>query len=279
MTNRQGPRFDNHPAWVMKHRFNEGVTAYAVVFSVRSGSTLLCEDLTTACMGWPQEFFQHGHGYPHSEFLGYTASDLCDYLWKITDGCLNKLFGFKLNWYQAYTLQTVVRQVYGTETDLLLSAIFPDLKVVYAVRRDKVLQAISAWRAERTNVWHRRVDDSVTPGKAPNPLPPYEFDYILLKLKQILAEGWIWEQQFVGLGIEPITIVYEDYIQDRAAGVRRIASSLHAEVPSDYLPSQWLVRMQDDYSLEIRSRFLNDLRRTNGSLMDRFEQHFTFSDR
>jgi hypothetical protein len=58
-----------------------------------------------------------------------------------------------------------------------------------------------------------------------------------------------------------------------------VAESLQREIPGDYVPSQWLIRLQDDYSLEIRSRFLNDLKRNNGRLLDRFEQHFTFSDR
>jgi LPS sulfotransferase NodH len=270
---------DEHPEAAMARRIGDGLTVYAVIFSVRCGSTLLCEDLTTAGLGWPCEFFQHSHGFPQGEFLGYTAVDLCDYLKKITNDAPNRLFGFKVNWYQAYTLQTALRQVYGTETDLLLSSLFPGLRVIYAVRRDKVLQAISAWRAERTNVWHRRVDETAETGGGTKNLPAYDFEYIRLKFNQILAEEWIWEQQFAYLGVEPLTIVYEEYIQNRVAGVRRVAESLQREIPGDYVPSQWLIRLQDDYSLEIRSRFLNDLKRNNGRLLDRFEQHFTFSDR
>ncbi len=269
--------FSNHPAWVAAYHASLGTISYVIVFSIRCGSTLLCEDITLAGLGAPAEYFQGELGYPLEPFLGYSPTDFCDYLGQLLDGAPNRIFGFKLGWYQAYTIQWILRHPYHTESDLLLSAIFPDRKVIYNVRQDKVLQAVSSWRAEQTGLWHQRNGPGVA-SQARAPRPPYDFPQLKLKFSQILGEDWIWRKQFAALGLDPLTITYEDHVANRIGAVRQVANLLGRELPPGFRPSDSLVRLADDYSLDLKARFLRDLRTSDHILLDRFEQHFTFSD-
>jgi len=68
-----------------------------------------------------------------------------------------QVFGFKVSWEQAHILCCRLRaEGVGDSSDAFdLRFIFPDLRFVHVLRKDKVAQAVSAWRAYASGIWHK----------------------------------------------------------------------------------------------------------------------------
>ena len=79
-------------------------------------------------------------------------------------------------------------------------------------------------------------------------------------LERIVVEEWLWHDCFERLGVSPLTIVYEEYVTDRAGHLDRIADYLGVPRPTVPLGDRLQV-MRDDWSDEIIGRFVSDLGR------------------
>lgn len=140
---------------------------YLIAFTVRSGSTLLCEYLSANGLGKPVEFFQYPYGVANRRIydsVGVRPDDFQGYLRAVTEQFSpNGIFGAKLAWDHKNVLLEECRRHGLAATDV--SDLFPGVQWIYLKRRDKAAQAISAWRAVQTGRWH-----SVEPeSKAPRP--------------------------------------------------------------------------------------------------------------
>jgi LPS sulfotransferase NodH len=229
---------------------------YCLCFAIRSGSTLLCADLQAAGLGAPTEYFQPRQGAPRMEFLGITAASLQEYLLTIVRRSPPPFFGFKISWEQAATLCKNLERECGLATHHDLRTVFPGLQFIHIRREQKALQAISAWRAVTSNVWH------VAQGNgrpAPGREVAYDFEAIKPYFFQVVSEDWLWRLHFERLGVQPFTLCYEEYIRDRRGAVRAIAEYLGAVLPPDFQLSDTLAMMRDEYSLELERQFLEDL--------------------
>lgn len=162
-------------------------TAYLVLASQRSGSTLLVESLrATGCAGKPQEFFQHLPStgmapQPREWFAGVDDESILRLLDPLKPGTPdtatpvewregirrsgltpNGVWGGKLMWNQTplllhraaglpdrsgNDLRSAIRDVIGSEP-----------LYVHVYRPDVVSQAVSFWRALQTQVWQGRPD-------------------------------------------------------------------------------------------------------------------------
>jgi LPS sulfotransferase NodH len=100
---------------------------------------------------------------------------------------------------------------------------FPNLRVVYIERRDIAAQAVSLFRAQQRNFWHRR------PGQAAS-APAVEEHFDLPRLRVIMAELQAekrsWEAWFTAQGISPLRLRYEDFETDVNAALRVLAAAL-----------------------------------------------------
>lgn len=162
-------------------------TAYLVLASQRSGSTLLVESLrATGVAGEPQEFFQYlpttsMSPQPRQWFVDAEDESILRLLDPLDDGkpdlappeiwrdyirtvgrTPNGIWGGKLMWNQTPLLLQRAAGLPDREGDGLLASIRAvvgsDPVLVYVHRPDVVSQAVSFWRAVQTRVWRGRPD-------------------------------------------------------------------------------------------------------------------------
>jgi trehalose 2-sulfotransferase len=147
----------------------------------------------------------------------------------------------------------------------LLASVFPRLRYIRLIRRDKVRQAVSLWRAIQT--WQWREDG---PSGVPEPEGErgadgaplrYSFDALDQLREGLEAEERWWDGYFAAAGIEPLTIFYEDFADQHDRAVRGILRYL--EIPFDDdrpLPSPSMRRQSDGRSHEWVERFRTEAR-------------------
>lgn len=207
-----------------------------VVFSVRSGSTLLCNHLADAGLGRPTELFQE-HMYPTD------AAGAGRYLAEQVEATAGDVFAFKIAWTQAWELRRRLAGPSQRPDDVSLPDMFPNLRIVHLKRRDKVSQAVSWWRALATGQWHVAPGDEVAPVDR-----PFDPEAAAAHLSRLLLEDLLWARQFDRWGVDVQDVTYEHFIADRAATVRAIAAGLGrgAAHVIDLRPS--LERMRDEWS-------------------------------
>lgn len=228
-----------------------GVTAYAVCFSVRSGSTLLCEDLRANGIGDPSEHFQSPLG--HGDFA--TAETFVEHL--VQTRAVGGHFGFKVSWEQAATLlAALVREGAALPGDDLHD-VFPGLRYVHLTREDKVHQTISYWRALRTGIWHRPTGGDVdTPGR-----PALDLRDASECFLQLCAEDVLWQRFFRDSGADALQLTYEAYVADRPGHLARLADHLGVGGGAPLALSDSLEVMADDWSRVAERELWDHLRR------------------
>lgn len=246
----QGPSIQSEPVGIGRELAESGKTFYCACFSIRSGSTLLAHDLRRWGAGVPAEPFQ-SPSYPAPSDENTAA-----YVLRIVHESPGDVFGFKATWGQIHTLLQRLRDENPTQDFEDLGAVFPEVRYLHLVRRDKVAQAVSAWRAIQTGVWHSPVGSSVDPGT-----PPYDFLAIRAQLLQILAEEWLWRSYFEQRGVPHLAVHYEDYAEHRSETLQGIVDWLGFGHPAP--PVQTLRVMRDEWSDEIATRVWRDLSRAS----------------
>jgi trehalose 2-sulfotransferase len=218
-------------------------TRYVIVFAVRSGSTLLCNDLTQAGLGAPTEHFQ-GNSVP-----GPVASYVERVI--VRDA---PVFGTKLSWEQTFALLRRLADEEQIRTFDLREAFGDDVRVVRIVRRNKIRQAISAWRAATSGVWH-----VPTTSLRDEPRPIFESGPLVALMMQLLAEDWLWERHLLDAGIDALTLAYEDYVADRAGTILEVARHIGRPLAT---PPQLVDRLQplaDRWTDLFEQRLLDEL--------------------
>ena len=113
-------------------------------------------------------------------------------------------------------------------------------------RRDTLGQAISWTRAYQTEQWFHSSGERRAVS--------YDEQTITQCLERIRrGEAW-WEEYFARRGITPLAMDYEDYAEDRRAGVRRILE--HFDLGYDDFELSAMRKQADEVSAEWRERFL-----------------------
>jgi LPS sulfotransferase NodH len=218
--------------------------SYLICSTPRSGSTLLCEALgATGVAGRPEEYYQHRRktGLPRRpleyfediespeihDILGeYTRVDdepslydprrfptYRDYLdWTIAQATTpNGVFGAKVMWGYFNGFVDSLRDVLGNAvlpTRAVLERTFPGLdRWIFMTRRDKPRQAISLWKAIQNWTWKREEGG----GPVIRHDLVYSFEAIHHLVRQLEQQERDWLAWFGQAGIEPRTVVYEDF--------------------------------------------------------------------
>jgi LPS sulfotransferase NodH len=242
------------------------VLSYLVCATPRSGSTLLCHLLDqTGVAGHPEEYFEdlrhsgrprrpHEYFDPerHANIIErlafrempdgperppsplWTPETYDQYLaWALEQGTTpNGVFGAKLMWGYLGDFATLLRGIEGMaglRVPVLLDRAFPGLRYVQITREDKVRQAVSLWRAVQTQAWRR---DAGSEG-GPRAEPVFSFRAINYLVRQLTAHDASWDAYFLGLGIEPLKITYEELANAREPVVRRVLDHLGIDAPAD----------------------------------------------
>jgi|1186.fasta_scaffold116568_2 LPS sulfotransferase NodH len=254
---------------------------YLVCATPRSGSTLLCEGLTTTGVaGRPDEYFEQLKETglprrPREYFWGLRSTEVLRLLppdsqldrqferipeWSRDDyshhfeAALRKgttdngVFGAKLMWGYFGDFRELMRGIprfAGMGDGSLLAAAFPGLRYVFVSRNDKVRQAVSLWRALQTLVW--RLERGASDDE---PMPEhrliYSFDAIDHLLAQLRRHEDAWRGFFFRTGQQPLQLFYEEIADDLEGSVRRVLDELGVEPPDDVEIERTSMRRQSD---------------------------------
>jgi LPS sulfotransferase NodH len=206
-------------------------TAYLVLASQRSGSTLLVESLrATGVAGEPQEFFQYLPNtsqapQPREWFADVEDESILRLLDPLDEGkpdlapatiwrdyirtvgrTPNGVWGGKLMWNQTPLLLGRAKDLPDRSGDGLLAAIRDvvgsDPVLVHVYRPDVISQAVSFWRAVQTRVWRGRPDPSR------DARAEYHAGAIAHVVKMLRAQEEGWRNWFAEENVEPIDVSY-----------------------------------------------------------------------
>ncbi len=203
-------------------------TSYLVCGTPRSGSSLLCEALeNTGVAGKPEEYFQPGNEVMWRKRWG--TSTYAGYLAHVIEQCTTPdgVFGVKMMWgYFDHFLHNVRRMPdYKNQrmpVHKMLQTIFPDLHYIWIKRRDTVRQAVSHAKAMQTNLWAVRGESPrLTTRK-----PEFSFMQIDFMVQEIKAHDAAWQRFFTENGIQPLVIIYEDFVSRYEETVRETLQRL-----------------------------------------------------
>jgi trehalose 2-sulfotransferase len=206
--------------------------SYLICCSERTGSTLLGNALiSTGIAGRPRSYFNRvAHYNPKMQRILGNAKDDDNYLDKVVVAATtpNGVFGAKVMWGYFNGFVTGLRWAVPGRQRLsvceLAPSVFPDLRYLSVTRRDKVRQAVSLWRALQTWSWS---SDQV-PAVGTEHLV-YSHAAIAHLIRDIEAHEYEWRAYFRECGVEPLTIVYEDFAGRYEETVRDILR--HLEIP------------------------------------------------
>lgn len=229
----------------------------ALAFSIRSGSELLCAHMKSRGWGLPAEYFQNPIGVAnrfHYEELAVNPGDFVGFLRRVADErSVGNRFAAKFTWDHKNALLAELSAHTGRK--LVWSDLFPRCRWIRIRRRNKVAQAVSAWRAAHSGQWRSDRTASVLT------LPEYDFFELLRFLQSLLVEDFNWERFFEQEQPESLLVYYEDFVRDRQHQLERIERHLGwpARGPVSEEPTFGIQR--DEFSQSIEARFGEDLDR------------------
>jgi LPS sulfotransferase NodH len=178
------------------------------------------------------------------EHLG--VADDSQYLGKVLQAAAtaNGIVGIKVHWHQFGALHAKVASAAAQRA--ALSSVFPNLKHIWLTRTNKIAQAISYYRASRTNLWHRRTIGSLDPSQAADAQFDYrEIDRLVALIHRFDAS---WSRYFAAVGITPLQIVYEDMVADFGGTVRAVLRHIGVNAEHIAIPTPTLQRQADALS-------------------------------
>ena len=207
-------------------------TSYTIWFSQRTGSTLLAQALaSTGIAGQPAEWLHHAEDSLAPPSTADAVS-LRQILWK-QGSTPNHVFGMKISFYEPFISRVFTLFKHLPECasrDLSRGEVwgfaFPNSQHIFMTRRNKIRLAVSWWKAIQSSEWHRRKGAKPAEADLAN---AYSFEAINhLLVESVLREAGI-QAFFTESGIQPLTIVYEDFIADYTGTVRSALAFLRLD--------------------------------------------------
>jgi trehalose 2-sulfotransferase len=238
-------------------------TSYLIFFTPRSGSYLLCEALTTSGLaGFPVEYFSAAQMDRLGKRWGISRqSDYLETLFR-NRTTANGVFGAKVTWrhFGAFVAKSRdIETCRALPPAVLASALLPDLRYVWLTRRDKLRQAISFSKALQSGVW------SLTgPALADRRDPQYDPASITSLLQRIKDDEMQIRTYFSDNGIEPFTVVYEDFVSRYEPTCAELLKYLGVQLPEEFrLVTPTLTQQRDSQTEEWAQRYEEEVLRNN----------------
>ncbi|MBI1352834.1 MAG: hypothetical protein GC160_00705 [Acidobacteria bacterium] len=129
-----------------------------------------------------------------------------------------------------------------------LAELLPPLRYIRITRRDVVSQAVSLAKAMQTGQWQF--------DKTPRTRTViYRREEISAQIRAIHSYNAGWARYFETLGVEPLHIVYEDFVDNYDSTMRAVFAYL--ELPPDPVPPPLLERQADEVSRAWVERYLH----------------------
>jgi LPS sulfotransferase NodH len=225
---------------------------YIICSSPRSGSTLLGDYLlTSGVAGVPYEYLNDSHIAAYAERIGRPITDLADYIGQVEmlRTTSSGVFGMKAHYRQTATIIN--------SRDMLVPFLRRFQKIIRIVRRNKLAQAVSAYRALKTGFWTRHHEE-LAAGLAPAEIA-YDASGIAEALANSIAEEKGWETAVAATGQKALVVAYEDLVANPDQTLEQVFTFL--EIPA-LLPIRLkskLERQGDGLNAAFATRFLADI--------------------
>ncbi len=203
--------------------------SYIICTSPRSGSTLLCQLLTSSGVaGVPKTPFHNAsvagaEGNAGRERVAEALSKAIDQGRGRSD-----IFGMRL---QMHSFRYFLDDLALLHPDLpgdraRLDKVFGPTLCLHLTRRDKLAQAVSYVRASQTGLWHQAPDGSEIERLSEPAEPVFDPAAIRDQIDTFEAYDKAWHDWFHREGIDPFRVNYEDLARDPIATLRRILDAL-----------------------------------------------------
>ena len=237
-------------------------TSYTIWFSQRTGSSLLCDALTsTGIAGNPNEWLNPGAEQELFEQFGVsTVGEFQEQLWTLGSSS-NGVFGLKVSVHEPFLTDVVntLRKLPGCPSELTRAEVwnyaFPNHHHIFMTRRNKVRLAVSWWKAVQTQQWHRQRGEPVQAHKLSL---AYDFEainqlYSECSMREAAIESFLSE-----VGVAPLTLVYEDFILEFEKTIRSVLRFLGLGGEAVSITSPGFSKLADDVSEAWVQRFRAD---------------------
>jgi LPS sulfotransferase NodH len=240
-------------------------SSYVICTAPRTGSSLLAAALWhTGIAGRPAEYFDiHRHNEAHWEgALGIGGA--ADYMGKVVAAATtpNGVFGFKLHWHQmrALAAKLAAEQAGAVDADTPLDALLQqrlgETRWIWLHRRNKVAQAISYYRASRSDIW-RLPAGGAAKAAAPAAIP-YDHAAIADHVRQVESFDRGWYGFLRRRKLQALVLVYEDFIANYDTTVRGVLKYLDLDAGVG-IPARQFRRQADAESAGWEQRFRAEL--------------------
>lgn len=248
--------------------------SYCIWFVQRSGSTLLYKGLeSTGIAGKPGEHFNAMGETSLFKHHGVdTYEDFKKNLWQL-GGTDNGVFGIKYPLHQAHH-QKLMNEFKAHQSfdksamseEEIWEDLFPNCKHIFLTRRNKFRLAVSWWKGILDEEWHLEKG-----GKRKQASNFYEGRYDFAALSHLLHESILKEaatqEYFSRRKIAPLTLIYEDYIQNYEASIQTIIDYLEIEynpplqiapkfyeITADAHSEEWVQRFRAEFQKNMEEK-------------------------
>ncbi|MGO9560474.1 MAG: Stf0 family sulfotransferase [Acidimicrobiales bacterium] len=236
---------------------------------MRSGSWMLsdlCQQ--TGLLGQPEEYFRPDYRPHWSAEWGITLPN--SYALYVASAIRNTstpngVFGVKLHAYQMNWFLRQLRVTWGTDPNAtdgeILERWLPSAVFVHLWRRDVARQAISYYRAARSDVWFElREDDPAATEHNPAERPTFAHEPAWGEIRYfenaLETQERTWSRFFATTGIKPLELAYEELVDEPVEAVHRILALMDIEPPDDLEIRPRLRRQSDDDTERWLERYL-----------------------
>lgn len=221
----------------------------------RSGTNFLRHLLYANNLGSPEEVFAT---ILVRNPIGIRVEDLCSifddpsHVDVISDD--NLVNGFSLHANHILDLSKIT----GVSCYQIFQQLFPGIKFIYLYRQNKLRQAISMVKAQRSGYWSKRdAAESINTSK----YGEYSFQDISNTLNYFAIYEAFWIDFFESYNISPLQITYEELCTDKKSVLSEIVDFLDVSKPKDQLITEVSFYIQrDDISEEWYENFMRGLR-------------------
>lgn len=234
---------------------------YLVCTTPRSGSTYLCHLLgRTGALGmqpyderrfeYCKRFVQQGGPSARDGRLVTVFEDAF-----VESATPNGVAGFKVMWeHLDRVIAALAHSGAGSRAELE-RRLASETRFIRLRRRDELSQAVSWNRALQSDGWHYLAEQKFEGRYV------YDFPGIALGIRRVRRAERAWRRFFERAGVEPLTLYYEDYLEDVPGAVQRIAAYLGVELAAPVDASPGTLRIQrDERNAEWARRYREDAR-------------------
>lgn len=228
-----------------------GITRCVLVTgSFRAGTSLVCSLL--ARNGLPSignEKFSGYFNYRHPGNEALLREKLDATFATAQDG----LFCAKIMWPHRNSLALSLG--FQRADSVAFAQIFPQAKWINILRRDKIAQAISFWKAKQTDRWH------VFKKEEEEPEVDYDFNGLRAAMAELSLHDRLWWIFYRLAGVTPAEVIYEEFQQNVPKQLARLVDFVGPEhrLPTGELIAETRLKKQRNvHSEELRRKFLDD---------------------